>query len=364
MELFCSLLTGFFLWLLLFQLRCKSIARVRQLAGNLVFAARSTRPRWVRWGFFIFFLFVLLNNIFDIILSGHHVRFHLGGQFSFAAFVALVIWLGIPATRNIAIEVREQGVLLGRFGDRVSLGSPYFVPWNQIATCQWVPKSFGTVSRFREARNCLTIAQDAISPEQKTAVTAAVGQFAVVYDHDGTLLAEPDKEHLNAKWTSWRDLDALPPQFDLQTMFLVVIVVACAANLCGLHYRSPEHQAIAKLKALDPRIDYNGHDDVWMLDFSACANKPTDDDLASLEPLTELVRLDLAGAPITDAGLTHLKGLKNLLYVNLANTGVTSKGIEDLRCALPRASIDKGVRWIPPGVVPLAPTSSKGKRRP
>jgi hypothetical protein len=118
-----------------------------------------------------------------------------------------------------------------------------------------------------------------------------------------------------------------------------------------------------KLGAFSPRIEYHGYDHVQELDFAGCVNKPTDDDLVCLEPLSELKYLDLAGAPITDAGLAHLKGLKNLRHVNLANTGVTEKGIEDLRRALPDASIGKRVQWIPPGAVPIAPAPPKGKRR-
>ena len=146
-------------------------------------------------------------------------------------------------------------------------------------------------------------------------------------------------------------------------MLLLVVVVACFANLVGLRYRSPRYRAIAKLEAFDAAIVYINND-VWRVDFSWCMKKPTDDDLVCLEPLSELVDLDLAGAPITDAGLEHLKGLKKLRNLNLANTGVTDKGIEDLRRALPGArSIGKRVQWIPPGVVPVAPTPPKGTRR-
>jgi hypothetical protein len=367
-ELFCTLLTGFFLWLFVYQWRRKSIARWRQLAGELFCVAESTRPRRVRRAFFIYFsLFWLLNVVAALcaVHVGAHVTFDLGNQCVLAVVFAVTLMLGIPATRNIALEVRGHGVLCGKVGNRASRGRLYFVPWNQIATCQWVPKSYGAVSRFDHGRNCLTIAQVAIRPEQKAAVTAAIGQFATVYDRDGALLAEPDKEHRDAKWIPWRDLDRPRFQFDLQTMLLLVIVVACFANLFGLHYRNPAYQALTHLEAFDPAIviHKDSQGDVWTLDFSACTKKPTDDDMVYLEPLTELISVDLSGAPITDAGLAHLKGLKNLYQVNLANTGVTDKGIEDLRRALPGASIGKRVLWSPPGVVPLAPSPPKGKRR-
>jgi hypothetical protein len=358
MELLCSLLTGFFFWLLVFHWRRRSIARMRRLAGKLLCSAESARTRWVRWAIFAYFAIGLFWNVIGVILGRSFV---LADQFSCAAVFAVVLMLGLPLTRNIALEVRERGVFCGRVGDRVSMSRLHFVPWNQIATCQWVVRSYGVVSRFDDARNCLSIAQDAISPEQKRAITAAVGQFVVVYDHDGTLLTEPDAAHLRAKWIAWRDLDSPRFQFDLQTLLLLAIVVACTANLFGLRYRNPEYQAMRKLEAFQPAVVYGPDDHVLELDFSACVNKPIDEDLVNLEPLAELRRLDLAGAPVTDAGLTHLSGLKALYYVNLANTGVTDEGIKRLRQALPGANIGKRVLWMPPGLVPLAPAPSKNK---
>jgi hypothetical protein len=358
MELLCSLLTGFSLWLLVFHWRRRAIGRVRQLAGELVCMAASTRSRRLRWGFFIYFLVILGCGIIGV-LTGR--PFDLGDQFRFAFFFAVVLMLGIPAARNTALEVRERGVMCWKLDNRVAMGGLYFVPWNQVATCQWVRKGFGAVSRFDDARNCLTIALDGIRPEQKAAVTAAVGQFVVVYDHDGTRLAEPDKEHLNAKWISWRSLDPPRFQFDLQTMLLVVVVVACAAGLCSIRYRNPHYQALLRVEAFSPRIDYShnfkmrdsGEDDVSGLDFSACERKPSDDDLASLEPLVELRRLDLTGCPITDSGLVHLKKLRELESLDLAGTGVTTEGIIDLGQSLPHVGIHRSY------LAPAPPTNAK-----
>jgi len=358
-ELFCALLMGFFLWLMVFHSRRKSINRLRQLAGNNVFQGKSACARRLHWAWFaILVVWVFLG------IAGHFAgRQTLGSQFGLALWFSIILLLGIPARANMALEVRERGILCGKSGDRRQIGRLVFTPWSQIGTCQWVPKSFGGITKLNDINNCFTIAQDAIAPEHKDGVTAAIGQFAPIYDHDGTLLAKPDQEHRDAERVHWRSLDGSRFQFDLQTMLLLVVVVACAASLCGIRYRSPPYQAMAKLGAFGPKIRYSGRDDVCELDFSACANKPTDDDLANLEPLVELAQLDLAGTPITDAGLSHLKGLKNLRHVNLANTGVTSKGMEDLQQALPNTTIEKRVQWIPPGAVPVAPTPPKGKRR-
>jgi hypothetical protein len=356
LELLCSLLTGFFCWLVIYHWRLKSVARWRHTAGELIYVAKSTRPRVLRRLSFVYFCLALAASIYSAVWRNH---LSLESLWSVAAAFMLVLLLGIPAARHIALEVRERGVICNRVGDRFSAARFHFIPWNQIATCQWVAKSYGVASRFDDTHNCLTIADNAVLPDQKKAVTAALGQFAVVYDHDGTLLAEPDAEHLKAKWISWKDLDRPRFQFDLQTLLLLAVAVVCAANLCGVCYRGPRHQAIASLEAFGLEIDYV-NDGVWELDFSGCATKPNDDDLANLEPLEELVRLDLSGAPITDAGLTHLKGLKKVHWINLKDTNVTDKGMADLRRALPKAAIDKYTTirsTTPPVIAPPA----KGK---
>ena len=158
MELLCALLTGFFLWLLVYQWRRKSITRWRHLAGGHLCTAESTRPRRVRWAFFAYFSFMLLGHVASAVFW--HTRSNLESQFGVAGVFTLVLLLGIPVTRNIALEVREHGVFCGKVGDRVSTRRLHFVPWNLIAACQWVPKSFGVISRFDNVLNRLTIAQE------------------------------------------------------------------------------------------------------------------------------------------------------------------------------------------------------------
>ena len=56
-----------------------------------------------------------------------------------------------------------------------------------------------------------------------------------------------------------------------------------------------------------------------------------DDDLAHLEKLTTLTRLNLWRVPLTDAGAKHLAGLTNLQWLNLDNTQLTDAGIDSLQ---------------------------------
>ena len=79
---------------------------------------------------------------------------------------------------------------------------------------------------------------------------------------------------------------------------LFVVVASCLASCYGMHYRrlQPQREAVAKLAALNPSVtEFNGV--VVMLDFSKCSKKPTDADLAWLEPLEDLSSLDVSGRP-------------------------------------------------------------------
>ena len=68
-ELLCSLLTGFFLWLLIYQWRRKSLARTDRLAGSLLCRAGSIRLSPARWVLFIWFFIVVLWNVLVIIFG-------------------------------------------------------------------------------------------------------------------------------------------------------------------------------------------------------------------------------------------------------------------------------------------------------
>lgn len=58
-----------------------------------------------------------------------------------------------------------------------------------------------------------------------------------------------------------------------------------------------------------------------------------------LHSLPRLTALDLAGSPITDAGLAHLHGLTQLEQIDLRGTKVTDRGIQSLQQELPRCKI-------------------------
>ncbi len=67
-----------------------------------------------------------------------------------------------------------------------------------------------------------------------------------------------------------------------------------------------------------------------LVELNLANTKVTDEGLAHIAGLTNLTHLHLENTAVTDAGLPHLKGLNNLVYLNLYNTKVTDAGLEHL----------------------------------
>lgn len=355
MELFCALLTGVFLWLFLFHWHHAALARARDVAGPLLIevtpalhsvqAGRPGRLRTVRI-LAVLFVFAWLGGIvlpsfrLDVLIACIT-----------AGFLELVF---PPVWKNAPLELRDLGVIRRRQGHESPPGTIAFTPWEELAGCKWCET---LPDRYLHAR-FLLLERSHLSTAQVETVTAAVGRRVPVFDVDGKLLAEPD--------ASIRPRDALLPpqgsrhlrfQFNLQSLMLLMVVVSCAASCWGVHDRSlqPQREALAQLGAFRPMVVYDG-DNVWWVKFNTCKLKPGDSDLIHLQRLRDLKVLDLVGAPVSDAGLRQLYPIKTLIQVSLSNTQVTQQGVEDLKRALPNASIS----WSPSPPPPV--TTPVGKR--
>jgi hypothetical protein len=348
MELLTALLTGFFFWLLVFHWYRRTSARRREEAGKLLFRATTAIPAWRRhrWAL-VLCVCMLLMLLIDIGNIMQHAAEDPGEQLlPLMSFIDVVVrfWavllFAVPLGRtDIALEVREEGVLHSMTGKNRWLGRMKFTTWCQIEECKWAATL--TALAARPVLGILRIAEDVIGPQGMGAVTAALGQFVPVYDCDGTLLVKPESPSVaKIRLPSDRRFARLPFQFDLQSLLILTVAVACAAGRYAIHYQhlTPAREALATLDTFKPSVDYFGYG-ISHLDFWDCTVKPTDDDLAILEPFVELRMLHLSGPAITDAGLKHLKGLKKLRWVFLKDTRVTPEGIADLKRSLPRAEI-------------------------
>ena len=70
--------------------------------------------------------------------------------------------------------------------------------------------------------------------------------------------------------------------------------------------------------------------EVEEIDFTFTETPVTDTDLACVDGLASLHRLDVNFKQITDAGLVHLRSLTELQILNLTGTKVTDAGLEHL----------------------------------
>jgi hypothetical protein len=369
MELFIALLTGFFFWLLVFHWYRRASARGREQAGALLFRATSAIPamRRHRWALVlsIYMFLMLLIDIGNIIGSvAEHPEQQLLPWESFfdvaVRFLAVLLFTVPLGRTDIALEVREEGVFHGASGKNRWLGRLKFTGWNEIGRCKWV----STLSAVQVAPSLgiLKIAEDVIAPAERAAVTSALGRFVPVDGGDGALLAQPkEPRNVSESTLSNRRYARLPFQFDLQSLLILTVAVACATSRYAIRYQhlKPGWDAIAKLEAFQPEIMYFGYS-ICGINFWNCTVKPTDDDLALLEPFVELEILHLSGTAITDAGLKYLKGMKKLQWIFLKNTRVTAEGIADLKQALPRAEI-----WSADAAptAPAAPPARKATKK-
>jgi hypothetical protein len=351
MELLSALLAGFFLWVFLYHWHHSALGRAREAAGALLIEAPAaanvvgtTRRQGIAAGAVMLALFLLLF-LHCFRSSSYNSSFTediLPGIFLWSALSTAV-----PTYRkDVPIEVREQGVVRRKQSYENRPGLLVFTPWSEIAGCKWydeLPKHY-VHTRF-------LLLERSIPTGDVDLITAVVGRFVPVFDPDGKLIAGPVSagEAVSAA-KSDESGHRLGLQFNLQSLMLLMVVASCIFSCYGIRYRrlEPQRAAATKLGPFSPQIQYIG-DDMWSLDFSGCKNKPTDDDLACLEPIIGLRSLNLSGAPVTDAGLEHLRGLKNLYHVDLTNTRVTTKGAAELQRALPDAYIQ------PPSTSPSLP---------
>jgi hypothetical protein len=248
--------------------------------------------------------------------------------------------------RSPRMEIRQNAIVVRR---------PHLllIPWNEVASCYWMPTPGKLCIRrgkydvkLRVALDEVTSATEVLSEHVEVRDAHGVRLASPTFNIDGSVRTGPRAEHREVIFSAF--------QFDLRTMFLLSIAVAAAAGWFGISFRSGKHQeqVVARLSAFAPQVHWVGYD-VFRLDFSKSAKKPADGDLALLSEFPELHTLDLAGSPITDAGLRHLYALTTLRSISLVDTQVTKKGVDDLKRALPKVY----VFWYPgSGFGPQGPT--------
>lgn len=98
----------------------------------------------------------------------------------------------------------------------------------------------------------------------------------------------------------------------------------------GCAERAAEDSRAARetLDSLQAGVDLDAEGRVTFVNLSHKAL--TDDQLACVEPLTDLRQLWLYDTNISDDGLQHLSGLTNLEVLVLGKTRITDRGLQEL----------------------------------
>jgi hypothetical protein len=179
---------------------------------------------------------------------------------------------------------------------------------------------------------------------------AAPGQPVTVVYLSGTPVTDADLAGIGAltglkkiDFTGTKISDAgLEPLFTLQQLEEIVL-----ENTPVGDPTAKRAAALPKLKRLS--LQSTKVTDSGLADLSASTSLEelwltqnsefSDAGLEHVAKLPNLTRLDLRATPTTDAGLAHLAKRPTLKYVFLRATKVTPEGVENLRKALPEASI-------------------------
>jgi hypothetical protein len=102
-------------------------------------------------------------------------------------------------------------------------------------------------------------------------------------------------------------------------------------NLVEVPVTDAEKQAISKLQETGAMVTRVAQNVNWLrASFRLQGNQITDEDIAPLAEMENLIEIDLANTGVTDAALVHLKELPNLTHLDLNNTAITDDGLAHL----------------------------------
>ena len=92
-------------------------------------------------------------------------------------------------------------------------------------------------------------------------------------------------------------------------------------------------QAIANIEKMGGKIEYTGETHPGLISaIKLDSDRFTDNDLANLKPLSDVMAIFISSSAVTDAGLHHLEGLNNLRTLSfLQCTQIDGSGFEVLR---------------------------------
>jgi hypothetical protein len=135
-------------------------------------------------------------------------------------------------------------------------------------------------------------------------------------------------------------------QFGLRTFFLGILVIAIGCGLFAVKLQAARKQrtTVAMIREWGGDVDYTASSAPdWMMrwlgeDFFCMVTRvhvdkaisASDEELAQLEPFTDVECLYANRMSITDAALAHFRGMTKLGYLYLNRACITDAGLKDI----------------------------------
>jgi hypothetical protein len=118
---------------------------------------------------------------------------------------------------------------------------------------------------------------------------------------------------------------------NLLPMAVCTLLAHCALCGCAAQPQTEQDKAVVEVTRLGGKLEFDGGSPGKpVIKVELSGSGVTDAGLDQLKALTQLRTLTLNGTKVTDAGLKHLKGLTQLRTLTLNGTKVTDAGLGHL----------------------------------
>ena len=121
----------------------------------------------------------------------------------------------------------------------------------------------------------------------------------------------------------------------MKTFMAIGPACICLLSIAGVpaYGQEPSQQeAIKAIEEAGGSVREVAQDDKRLeVDFHLASDSVSDNTVAHVMKLGDVLRLHLGGTEITDAALGHLKGLRSLVALHLEHTKITDAGLANLK---------------------------------
>ena len=121
----------------------------------------------------------------------------------------------------------------------------------------------------------------------------------------------------------------------MKTFMAIASACICVLSIAGVSAHAQEQSQQEAIKAIEEAggsvREIAQNDKRLEVDFHLASDSLSNDTVAHVAKLGDVMRVHLGGIQITDAALGHLKGLSSLVALHLERTGITDAGLANLK---------------------------------